>query len=262
MSDKDNGESNFSHSMTDLMTSLAIVFLILAVAMIVKNKLSEDSRASKYDALSSQNEKIKNSKTELLNELKKILEIIKQGNSFSTEDNCIVIDGDSSPYKIKIRLNGDNSDCKSRGLFYDDDSSFIKVTSKIEKTLNSLSSFYDALCSENFIKNIERVQILGHTDNKPSPRDLKNCILTVGSDNIKKLQCGNVNLSSSRAENVFLMLGNSIIKKNKETLINCYTVKTEISGRGPFDPDKKYNSDSPNQRRVEIVISLNQPKII
>ncbi len=252
-------ENDFSHSMTDLMASLAIIFLILAVAMIVQNKLSENTRASKYDAMVNQNEEIRSLKKDLLGHLKEIFEITKNGSSFSTEDGCILIDGDSSPYKIKIRLNGENLNCKSRGFFYSSDSASIQINPLIEKTITSISNFYQKLCSAEIVKNIDRIQILGHTDSVMSNRDMANCIKTVGEKNSRDLQCGNINLSSARAQNVFLLLGRKISIIDFKN-ISCFTEKTEVSGRGPFDIEsKKLNFNE--QRRVEIVVNLAQPKM-
>ena len=251
MSSKDEGGGDFSHSMTDLMTSLAIVFLILAVAMIVNSKKGIKSKA----------EKVQDSKKELLTNLNKILNIQNKNGYFLINDKCISIDTHEK-YKINIRLNAkDKAKCKDGGLYYENNQFTISPNEELDKTVLAISKIYDEICSQRFEGTVERVQILGHTDLKLSNFDLVNCNKTVGKINSDILQCGNINLSALRAENVFLMLGNQIISRDSnDKLVNCFNRITEISGRGPFDVSTKPLPQE-EKRRVEIVISLKQPEI-
>jgi len=261
-------ESDFSHSLADLMTSLAIVFLILAVAMVIYAKLTENRRAALYTALVGEHDKAMTLKKEILDQIIKTFDLkALANNSLSTDNECMSIDGDSSPYKITIRFKSTDerstekkqADCKSKGFFYkSDDYQSIKEP-RNAATISKIVTMFESLCEDKDKNNIDHVQILGHTDKNTSSLDRKNCDpYSSETSQEKSLQCENIFLSAQRARDVFMRVGVEILKKNNDSLLSCFKSTTEVSGRGPFNPVSKVDSEN---RRVEIVINFKQPRI-
>lgn len=256
-------ESDFSHSLADLMTSLAIVFLILAVAMVVYAKLTENNRASEFDMIIGEHRHIMDVKKKILDRILKTFEVVKRvDQSLTTDNNCISIDGDSSPYKITIRFSSDEI-CKSKGFFYGPDEYLSMFNSNNTDTVKKLIVVYDHLCSKDSSHLIDHVQILGHTDDDFSRLDKKNCEQYFDDKTPENsLHCQNIFLSAQRARDIFLRVGGEIKKQNSDSIYTCFKTKTEISGRGPFDPETQKLTDKEKKRRVEIVINFTQPRII
>ena len=252
-----NDEPDFSHSLTDLWTSLAVVFLILAVGMVINVKVSESDSASKFTEYQVEREKIYDNKILLLDKLNKIFELDKHGTDLSTNSNCITIDGNSSPYKILIKFNSEDPGCKDKGLFYDTAVFQLQKNEHISHTINSITKIYHEICSEHLLTNIDDVQILGHTDTEPAKMDVPACNKsdTYQNSSFQELHCGNLFLSAQRARDVFLLIGQTIISENDGKLFDCFKSKTEISGRGPFKPEgfivQGAAKKESNQRRVE-----------
>ena len=258
-------DSDFSHSLADLMTSLAIVFLILAVAMVIHAKITEDRRAGEYDKIIAKQNMVMQIKRNLLDKILDTFEVVARGSeSNSTDENCISIDGDSSQYSIKIRFSSDElcNKNKRKGFFYEPDKYISTQDPTNTDTINKLVLMFKNLCSEDTFQHIDHVQILGHTDDDFSRLDKKNCEqYTSETSREKSLHCENIFLSAQRARDVFLRVGGNIKQQFDDTLYNCFIKKTEISGRGPFDPSAIDVIEKGKNRRVEIILNFKQPRI-
>lgn len=263
--------NDFSGSFTDLMTSLAIVFLILSVGMVIINVLN----ASDYEVTGKkyiEDLKIVTAKKmELLDEIKKQFGIQKTGEALATADDCVTIDA-AHPFRIVIRFNGASKECLKEGLFFKEND-FLLDKNKVDKNLSRLSNIYGSICSDVSGDNqIEDVQIVGHTDAKAYFGDDENCLATfskkkskTAEDQLRDLQCGNLYLSSQRARTVFLLVSEKIRQSGNSKNLNCFKKKTQASGRGPFEPKidlksgKVLDQFDAQQKRVEIVFNFKQP---
>lgn len=255
----DNEHNDFSHSFTDLMTSLAIVFLIFAVAMICIIQSSRKDAAAKYSSIQKQKAQIDSAKNLLLRELKTIFNLKEKGKFLSTVDDCITIEGDST-YKVLIKFNGQTESCRNTGLFYPS-KIFHLNDSEVRTTIESLSSIYAHVCNPTHSPYMDHIEILGHTDRNFSNADSTNCTMTQAGkgEGFNQMHCGNLYLSAQRARDVFLKIGQEIGRSRPDSF-NCFTKMTQISGRGPFQnlTDSKVAS---TDRRVELIINFKQPLI-
>lgn len=263
--------NDFSGSFTDLMTSLAIVFLILSVGMVIVNALNASENETTGKRYIEELKAVTHQKMDLLDEIKKQFEISKVGSSLATDDNCVSVDA-SHPFRITIRFNGSIRECLNEGLFFKENE-FLLDKSKVEKNLSRIANIYDKMCSAAEMKNqVEDVQIVGHTDAKGYYGDDKNCLDAIDSKRtpvseefLRGIQCGNLYLSSQRARTVFVLVGQKIQDRRSVELATCFKSKTQASGRGPFAPKQDIKSGEeiapldPQQKRVEIVFSFRQP---
>lgn len=269
MASSDGGD--FSTSFTDLMTSLAIVFLILSVGLVIVNALNASENESTGKKYLEELQLVTNKKMELLEEIKKQFLIDRNGNALLTAEECVAIDA-SHPFRIIIRFNGSSQECLKEGLFFKENA-FLLDKTRVEGNLIRIANIYKKMCSKNEIgEQIEDIQIVGHTDAKGYYGDDKNCFEIFESDRVPKMesflreiQCGNLYLSSQRARTVFMLVGEKIEQDRDFEVMNCFKSKTQASGRGPFEPkiDPKTNAPidplNPQQKRVEIVFNFKQP---
>ncbi len=253
----DNGDVDFSHSFTDLMTSLAIAFLILAVAMIVINIVNQRQIINEAQKIDQRNKEIGAYKNELAKKIAQIFKMIQveQLNSYKSE--CVELDF-AEQYRLVIRFKGDTKECKTKGLFFGENSFVFEGN---PYAIKGIAEIYRTICEEisrvvggNEPKDyVERVQILGHTDAvmKNTGAECK------GLPDGEKLQCGNLYLSAQRARTVFLLIGENLSSNEKD--FKCFREKTQISGRGPFDQINNDINKNGLNRRVEVVIDLRVP---
>jgi flagellar motor protein MotB len=258
--------NDFSSSLTDLMTSLAIVFLILAVGLVIVNTLQSSENEQRGKQYEEDSKNIKVSKATLLTKIKEAFKI-KSDQEFSiTADRCVEVDA-SNDYSIVVRFNGSEKECLKSGLFFEENKFFLK-TENVKQNILNLASLYETICTSSEINaNVERVQIVGHTDSKKYKDDATCSDPSISFDGRKSkddsdLQCGNLYLSAQRARTVFLLVGGHIGRREN---LKCFGSKTQISGRGPFEPKldsntKRVLDKNDNQhKRVEIVFDFRQP---
>ena len=255
---EENNSSDFSHSLTDLMTSLAIVFLILAVAMISLIIVKESDNSKKYQKLQNEFGKTAKIKADILNEIKELFRLKTFGNGFISDDNCVLVDA-SDDYRIKIKFNGDDQNCADKNLMYPS-GEYKKDKIKVLDSLINISKIYLKVCDKNSLSFLENIQVLGRTDatkllDKSS--DCSKYYEDMQKIDSGELQCGNIALSANRARDVYLLVG-SYIMDNEKDVFECFKNKTEISGRGPFGEFEK-NIDSDHMRRIELVINFRKP---
>lgn len=251
----DSEQQDYAHNFTDLMSSLAIIFLILAVAVVCSFYLSRNSAAKKYEHLTTLHSKVIDSKGDLLKNIKEIFNMNQSGNSFSTTDNCIHVDGVSN-YKVVLKFDGENIKCRNSGLFYKSNEYQLPKL-QTSDTILKLSKIYVHIC-KSMVNDIDNIEILGHTDSLPSKLDNQSCrnINSNSDEQFNNLHCNNIYLSAQRARDVFLQVGQKFIEDKKT--FHCLTEKTVISGRGPFATISNNNTAN---RRVEVIINFKQPSI-
>lgn len=269
MASSDGGD--FSGSFTDLMTSLAIVFLILSVGLVIVNALNATENETTGKKYMDDLNLVTSKKMDLLDEIKKQFKIHRNGNALATADGCVAVDA-SHPFRITIRFNGASKECLDEGLFFKENE-FLLDKVRVEGNLIRISNVYRKMCSSDELAGqIEDIQIVGHTDGKGYYGDDKNCLQIFASERtpsmeefLRDIQCGNLYLSSQRARTVFLLVGEKIEKDHNSKFFDCFKGKTQASGRGPFEPkvDSKTKMEldplDPQQKRVEIVFNFKQP---
>lgn len=262
---------DFSGSFTDLMTSLAIVFLILAVAMVIVFVLNSSKAAQVGTSAIQETEKIKAQKNILLDKIKEYFAPDAKGLHFSTNDNCVEIDG-KSDFQIVIRFNGSTGECLKSGFFFST-GSFNLDYNLVRENVKRVSKIYEYICSSIEVSNtINNFQIVGHTNDVYFSGDDQNCFNSINAEMDErskklfgKMQCGNIYLSAQRARSVFLLVG-AWLDSNTNSF-DCFTTKTQISGRGPFEPKLDPESlepiirESPQHKRVELIFNFKQPNI-
>lgn len=233
-------EVDFSHSFTDLMTSLAIAFLILAVVMMVSQALAENSHA----------QGVENIKTELCDKLKEEFKLdCNKKDGLKNSGDCITVE--DGIFHLKLKFSGDEK-CKEEGLFFSLND--FRGTPNFKPVTKKLAKLYDIFCPNGIEAHyIDTVRIVGHTTGEIYHGDDSNCS---GFAGLGEIQCGNLYLSSQRARQVFMMIGDSL---GTTTNFGCFKKITQISGRGPFEPFDPSNTGNPKNRRVELVVNFRSP---
>lgn len=216
-----NGKDNFGPALTDFMSGVAVVFLCLAAAYIVRATQAD----RKYGDEKKRKEEVQ---TEILKEIAQILGLELSEGKLLSYDNCYEVESDPDNYKIYVRFKSDADKCKG-GLVFprakprlaqspESDAKFILVASKICEKIGGVEN--------GKTSDIDRVELLGHTDADP--------FLDGECDKLNDNHCGNLGLSALRARQVFLYLWDAQGGEIKDCLAKYY----KISGRADFEPLK------------------------
>lgn len=259
---------DFSHSNTDLMASIAVIFLLLAVAMILANSAAVSKAENAQEKLNAE-------RNEFNNEIRALLDLPPGGKDVS-DDGCIRVINDDLKSEIRIRFidghsaNGD----RCRGLTFGAAEFKLDGQGDSANILSKLAMISSKACQKKSVGKdspIWRLSIEGHTDNDRYFNDsLSRC------DFRNEELCGNLYLSAQRAREVYLwiartMAADQAISEDKQ----CFEKMALISGRGPLDPvqegdretaavddDAGSNLDGKqSNRRVEYIVHFKVAKI-
>ncbi len=268
MKRRDAESDHFSHSMTDLMAGVAVIFLLVAAIFMVKA-----ANTSKAEAKRSAQEAEKGrDASRRLNEITSsdkaaIAELAALKDALSASKDLrqlveLVYDADRDPFLLTIvfdrgRLRFDSGDCALR-----------KDTLSVVE--DSFGSIFDRICTSATSGFVQSIALEGHTDNRPFfpaericgvERSLVGCTEKIGSrpDCSAAGFANNVRLSAARAQNVFFQIRS--IFAQRPDLIDCLDRWFVISGRGPVEPtDGKawqlVRSESDNERNRRVVIKV------
>lgn len=277
----DHDKIDFSHSNTDLMASVAVIFLLLAVAMILANNESM-SRAETVQG------KLNQERNEFAREIRELLNL-PPGENVLSDDGCVHFIDDEKKSELRIRfLDGvSKTGSRCKGLTFDTADFRLAGAGTADDVLTKLALISNKVVDRNFKvarKNvcpgdegsegvefpIFRISIEGHTDEaRYVNRALSRC-----EYNDEHL-CGNLYLSAQRAREVYLwisrkMAGSFEMSKNRK----CFERLAMISGRGPLDKATILREDRVgkvghsskqsmrrSQRRVEYIIHFNIAKL-
>ncbi|MCC7406372.1 MAG: hypothetical protein IT288_18405 [Bdellovibrionales bacterium] len=277
-----NEGGDFTSSYTDLMTSLAIVFLILAVGLVIVVSLSQSEIMAIGKKYLLGLQRVTNAKTQLIDEIVKVFKLKADlDGNFRTDDDCVVVTADSLT-RLVIRFNDDREVCKKHGLFFEENE-FTIDKRQVDDNIEKLVKFYAVFCGPRknveIYENIQNIQIVGHTDPILFRSDDANCGKSLGGDRnqrskwtkkaamISDLQCGNLYLSSQRARTIFMLIGEKILGTRNDGFFSCFKDMTHSVGRGPFEPtNSAFASQTSSlahstQRRVEIVFEFKAPQV-
>ncbi len=259
---------DFSHSNTDLMASIAVIFLLLAVAMILANSAAVSKAENAQEKLNAE-------RNEFNNEIRALLELPPGGKDVS-DDGCIRVINDDLKSEIRIRfIDGQSANGeRCKGLTFGAAEFKLNGHSDSAVILNKLAMISAKACQKQSVGKdspIWRLSIEGHTDKDRYFNDsLSRC------DFRNEELCGNLYLSAQRAREVYLWIArtmdsNEAISRDKR----CFEKMALISGRGPLDPVDEKDRETASiegetgadrdgkqsNRRVEYIVHFKVAKI-
>ena len=210
MNKQDDTENNFdlNFSMTDLMTSLMVIFILLLVVTLSK--------------ISNGGEQKRNSMVEHLRKAVNVKDYQNKKAGFE------VIKDPDDPLSFIVNMDETN------GLKFQSNKAEIIETSKpnLKKNYDLLLNY---VCSPDVKKDIDSIQIIGHTDINPVLSDPK---------------FGNLSLSQDRPLSVLKFgLYHVGVNSNKG---KCLQELASINGRGAAEPKRTLEAS----RRVEFKIRV------
>ncbi|MBK7892142.1 MAG: hypothetical protein IPJ84_15265 [Bdellovibrionales bacterium] len=259
---------DFSHSNTDLMASIAVIFLLLAVAMILANSAAVSKAENAQEKLNAE-------RNEFNNEIRDLLKLPRGGKDVS-DDGCIRVINDDLKSEIRIRfIDGHSANGeRCRGLTFGTAEFKLSGQSDSANILDKLALISSKACKKQSAGKdspIWRLSIEGHTDKDRYFNDsLSRC------DHRNEELCGNLYLSAQRAREVYLRIARTMASNEKVSQDRrCFEKMALISGRGPLDPvnepdremaavydEAESNHDGKqSNRRVEYIVHFKVAKI-
>ena len=224
--------SDYSASLSDLMASVAAVFLLIAGVYIFQSKRAE--AAHKREA--------EDSRAELFTKIAKLLKI-EPGHGSKAENECAVIDK-SQPGRLIIRFRDPVNPSSCVGLNFNDGSDELSA-SQLTFVKNELSSVFRAVCEAKTIEKapITIASLVGHTDARVSRNEIENLKKKVPfyRDDDDAL-LSNIPLSARRAQHVFMNVREAM-HSELEILNDCLDSIFVVSGKGPTEPLVESKSD-------------------
>lgn len=243
-------EADFAHSMTDLMSGVAVMFLVIAAIFMVQaakaRQRAHEARsqaeqeanergevAKKYEEL----EKREKGGEEELAWLKAKLEHISSVKTESPNPRLLTIIFTQDVLHFK------ENDCKVDA----------QALSSLRQTLLEIFPHICASVAHGLEKSIT---LEGHTDNKP-PRDAR-CGVMPGRPGFEN----NVRLSAARAQYVFFQARDALRELQGDNLVEtCLDRHFLVAGRGPSEPldDLPWDarrSEEANKRNRRVVIKV------
>ncbi len=226
------GKNDFSHSITDLMASVAVIFLLIAGIFIIRT--AKQARES-----TRQMDEIKKSQIDVSRQIDRLLKDLQNANSNFVE-KAEKVTGD--PFLAIIRLKN------SRFVF---ENNQCKFASELKQRSGDdmkklLMEIYTKVANSNL--KVEQVVLEGHTDHNPSlPKSAacgiedvsrwQNCSKNAPDEKCKQFGFeNNIQLSAARAQELFFVTRAAIL--DAPNLLNWFDEKFVVSGRGPVSPLK------------------------
>ncbi|MBN8540740.1 MAG: hypothetical protein J0L82_10175 [Deltaproteobacteria bacterium] len=259
---------DFSHSNTDLMASIAVIFLLLAVAMILANSAAVSKAENAQEKLNAE-------RNEFNNEIRDLLDLPPGGKDVS-DDGCIRVINDDLKSEIRIRfIDGHSAGGeRCRGLTFGTAKFELDGDGDSKNILIKLARISSRACQKKSVGKdspIWRLSIEGHTDTDRY-LDFKRSDCKDPSEEF----CGNLYLSAQRAREVYLWIARTMatdqkISRDKQ----CFEKMALISGRGPLDPVEEGDRETAavddeadsnldgkqSNRRVEYIVHFKVAKI-
>lgn len=254
-------EDPFNHSLTDLMSGLAAIFLLVALLFILlsaKAQGRQQRQATQYEELIHRDAAARTTAERLERELRDLLES-------ETSSVRISRDAAGNPLLILVLFNSERSG--SEGLFFEPGSAQLTEAASafVKKKFPPL--FERVLCPE--AESIESIVLEGHTDTranfKGTPLPFVPCSYErrfADPGCTETSFAHNVTLSAERAQNVFF-LARHVLMSEAEALRVCLDTQFTVAGRGEVEPyldaeghATPNGSDDPASRRVVLKIKV------
>ncbi|MBK7962535.1 MAG: hypothetical protein IPK04_15890 [Bdellovibrionales bacterium] len=165
---EDNQHGDFSSSLTDLMASIAVVFLLIAAAMITLVRITQDENSKSTKTCSRKQNKSLAKKSELFMDIAKILDVKIGPNEQTYNDDCYSIDAQEE-FRLRIRFKEANENSATRHgvrcralTFVQNKFALNLKDPQIKELLSKLSRIFTKTCDQKSV--LSRVSLEGHTD--------------------------------------------------------------------------------------------------
>jgi flagellar motor protein MotB len=259
-------EGDFAHSLTDLMSGVAVMFLVVAAIFMVqasqakRNALEQKRRA---EELAKRNE-LDASKYKEIDERDQqgIKEIEDLMATLSTNKNIeLAYDKKKDPRLLTIVFNRDNLQFAPGACKVDD--------GRRTALRQTLQDIFPQICKSVGAGLQKSIALEGHTDNQPplgvSCKGIESanyCYTDRTHERCKKQGFeSNVQLSAARAQYVFFEAREAL--RLDQSVAQCLDKNFIVAGRGPMDPldggswDKpRPNAENDKNRRVVIKVRV------
>jgi flagellar motor protein MotB len=257
-------DGDFSHSLTDLMSGLAVMFLLIAaIFMLQSARATKEAQAlaQKQTQLAQERQldadeldKLKQQNSRSRDRLLKLRDKLEANQRLS--DKIIVIHDPKDPLLLTISFTNDKLGFAPLACEVD--------TAQKEDLRATLSFLFSELCEtiqlEEDTTVTQTIALEGHTDSA-APREAR-CGMTVNPScfGSKSPECqreafeNNVRLSARRAQFVFFQ-ARDVLRGNTK-VAKCLDDYFVVAGRGPVSPVQGEGPYSPKNRRVEIKVRV------
>ena len=257
-------EGDFAHSLTDLMSGVAVMFLVIAAIFMVqasqakRNALEQKRRAeelAKRNAVdASKYKQIDQRDQQGIQEIEQL-----QGDLANNKTIELIYDKQKDPRLLTIVFNRETlhfapGRCEVAG----------ETRDALRQTLRAI---FPMICTAAGKGLEKRITLEGHTDNQPplgvecrGVEAASSCYRSGTDEKCKKEGFeSNVQLSAARAQYVFFQARE--VNQQDPIVANCLDRNFIVAGRGPMDPldGGKWDHDRPpieNDKNRRVVIKV------
>ena len=246
------GEHDFSHSMTDLMSGVAVTFLLIAAIFMVQAFVARTKEAAAEQRNRDELERIRSKDHEARDFLETLLQRFADDPVVEPE-----YDAARDPYLLILTLKRDRFLFPAEGC---------ELDAGMQRAVHTdLRAAVKEVCDATGAgERIESITMEGHTDARPFYPHTTRCGATPAGacSNASHGDCrlvgfsNNVRLSGARAQNVFFELRKAI--GNDMPLASCLDRLFVVAGRGPVEAKADVTDDAGRQldRRVVIIVRV------
>jgi hypothetical protein len=260
--------NDFSHSMTDLMASLAVVFLLVAAAAIL---MIYQSTKAKVDI---QKGRVEAAHQALLKEVVRLFDLKQSDFGLVDDSKCVRVDA-ANLYSIKIAFESDDVRCAKKSISFRQGEFVFSNSDVVPFIQTSVKQIFTSVCDpkNEYQSLVENIKITGHSDpvRLPNQGVFFGCTGTGGPFSIgsgrkgvkrKKVVgdsgsksdglCNNISLSSRRAERVFFVVREALapsgMNPDEIKIERCVDKLFMVSGRGPTDFEIPLDAENAEER--------------
>lgn len=248
---KSERDADFSHSLTDLMSGLAVMFLVIAAIFMVQAAKTTRDLKQRADDHAKEISALRDKDNDSIAKLEKLKETL-EGNTAINSLIELGYNPDEDPFLLTIRFTNEQlqfapNECE---VAADRESDLRKTLAELFTTL--CSSVGDATGS------FEAIAIEGHTD-RVWPSGTRCGMARARADADREVVAfeNNVRLSSGRAENIFFKARDALTEAERASCLDKFFM---VSGRGSMDPIAPGRDVNVN-RRVEIKVRVTAAKV-
>lgn len=243
----------FSSSLTDLMASVAVVFLLLmAVFMLITAQLVKQAKreAARYEG------QLKEAKKESIGEAKNLVSRLLELQLVKENKARVDYDEHRDPFLIVLVV-------QERHLSYFSGECTLQQPEEVRHLLRPV---FEAVCGE--VESVQSITLEGHTSMKGFCPPSTKC----GAEPCRAKAweadgfANNVRLSAARAQNVYFEMRKEL--GSDSTLLECVDDQFVVAGRGPVQPANNLpwrnslRGDDPDDRRVVMKIRMKSDKVL
>ena len=261
------GDDPFTHSLTDLMSGLAVIFLLVALLFIILTATANrdiKQKAEQYSELTKRDAAARGSAAELERLLRDL---------FARSQARVTVHRDEKRNPLLIFVLFDSEHGSGEGLFFERGSAELTAEARAFIAARFPELFRDLLCPRR--DAIESVVLEGHTDTVANFQERALTLTPCAREHdARGAGCdelsfnNNVALSARRAQNVIFQARGLFLKQGAADLVSCLDEQFTVAGRGEVDPfiapgrdPLKRGADDPGSRRVVLKIKVRPPTL-